>query len=179
MKPLHLLLDSANGVYIPKIFAESHSAGWSGIYPHDLATLLKGPEDEEYWDTWNDVLNNAIFTDVEGMQYRLHHDGDLWMWCPGLMTWQDYEEFFGEEPPEVCVTLQKYGSTLALRYTYGETGLNGWSADFTLLSEVGESWREAAAEARDELLKRLGLEAVPTDIDGPPWVVEKVAKVAP
>ena len=174
MKPLHLLLDSANGVYIPKLFAEHLTGDWSGIRNEDLATLLQGPEAEGYWEAWCGVLDNAIFTDDQGMKYLLHQDGDLWLYCPDLMTWQEYEEFFEDEPPEVCVTLRKYGDTLALRYTYGD---GARYCDFTLLSEVGESYREAATEAREALLKRLGATAIDTDVGCPPWVVEKVVKL--
>ena len=179
MNSLHLLLDSANGVYIPKIFAEHLTGDWSGIRNEDLATLLQGPEADGYWDAWNDVLSSSVFTDDQGMKYLLHQDGDLWLWCPDLMTWQQHAEFFEDEPPEVCVTLRKYGDTLALRYTYGESGDNAWSCDFTLLAEGGKPYREAAAEARDELLKRIGATVVDTEIDCAPWVVEKVVKVAP
>jgi len=42
---------------------------------------------------------------------------------------------------------------------------------------VGEPYREAATEARDELLQRIGATVVDTDIGEPPWVVEKVVKL--
>ena len=178
MKPIHLLLNSANGVYIPKIFAEHLTGDWSGVRNEDLATLLQGPEAEGYWEAWDSTLTHAIFTEDQ-LQYRLYQEGDLWLWCPDLMTWQGHQQFFGEAP-EVCVTMKKYGDTLALRYTYGDTDWENDSAflaDFTLLSEVGEPDREAATEAREALLKRLGATVVDTDIGCPPWVVEKVVKL--
>lgn len=94
MSGLELLFDSRHGVYIPQAFAES-CAHWSGL-PEDFQDLLLGPESEDYWDIWTDVLNNATYTDSAGNVWHLWQDGDLWACCEELMSDQEYEEFFGE-----------------------------------------------------------------------------------
>lgn len=76
---MELLCDSHHGQYIPKIMARRlHDAGWFGVELEKVIELEVGPEDNEwYWDTWNDILNYAQFTDEKGEVWFLHHDGDL------------------------------------------------------------------------------------------------------
>ena len=55
-----LFADSARGIYIPQHFAESYnSEQWQAIAQSDLDILLSGPECENYWDVWQDVLDSA------------------------------------------------------------------------------------------------------------------------
>ena len=74
-----LLCDSHHGQYIPQIMARRlYDAGWSGIYLDDVIELEAGPDESDwYWDTWNDVLNVAHFTDENGAVWYLYHDEDL------------------------------------------------------------------------------------------------------
>lgn len=76
---MELLCDSHHGQYIPKIMARRlYDAGWSGLDLDDVIELEAGPDESDwYWDTWNDVLNVAQFTDENGVVWFLHHDGDL------------------------------------------------------------------------------------------------------
>lgn len=76
---MELLCDSHHGQYIPQIMARLlFDAGWTGFDLEKVAELEAGPyEIEWYWDTWNDVLNSAQFTDEKGVVWYLHHDGDL------------------------------------------------------------------------------------------------------
>ena len=87
-----LFSDSARGIYIPQHFAESVKRECvSGISPVQFAILRHGPEDEFYWDVWNEVVeSNAIVTDPEsGIAYTLFQDGDLWL-VPTDWTPDDY-----------------------------------------------------------------------------------------
>ncbi len=72
---MKLLITDAAGVYIPQQFAENFE-GW-GILPQDFQILRQGPDHEQYWDVWSDVLIYASI-EHEGEVYRLHQDGDLW-----------------------------------------------------------------------------------------------------
>ena len=72
---MKLLITDAAGQYVPQQFAENFT-GW-GILPADFQVLMQGPEHQEYWDVWSDVLNYATI-EHEGISYRLHQDGDLW-----------------------------------------------------------------------------------------------------
>ena len=98
-----LWLDDARGVYIPRDFALSfkdRATAVSGVDDEDWQILEAGPEHEFYWDTWNDVEQNAIVTDENGVKFRLYQDGDLWL-VPDGMEWSDDEGTFvwleGEE----------------------------------------------------------------------------------
>ena len=80
-QPLILLFGGAYGVYIPQMFAEQcHPEGtyWRWNYQRDREDL-RNPENENYWEAWEDVLNEAYYIDpANGIKYVLHQDDDLW-----------------------------------------------------------------------------------------------------
>ncbi len=92
-KPKMMLwLSDARGVYIPRDFANSfadRSKHVTGVSSDDWQVLERGPDDEAYWDVWNDVEQNAIVTDENGHKYTLYQDGDLWL-VPEGMEWDDH-----------------------------------------------------------------------------------------
>ena len=75
---MDLIISDANGIYIPKIFAEGF--GWE-ISEEDREILKVGPEHEHYWETWDDVLASARYMDQYGYMWELHQDGDLFAAC--------------------------------------------------------------------------------------------------
>jgi hypothetical protein len=82
-----LWLDDHRGIYIPRDFANSfidRAKSVSGVSAEEWAVLEDGPDHEWYWDTWNDVEQNAIVTDEDGVKYRLHQDGALWLIPEGM-----------------------------------------------------------------------------------------------
>lgn len=101
-KPEMLLwLDDHRGQYIPRDFANSFTnrdRDVSGISANQWQTLESGPDNEFYWDAWDDVLNNAIVTDENGIRYRLHQDSALWL-VPVGMEWNEENDCF-EWPEE-------------------------------------------------------------------------------
>lgn len=101
MSGIHLLLSDAHGIYIPHQFANfvatlEHPDGWHNVTFEECQILTDGPEHEEYWDVWCDVLDNATYTDASGNIWRLYQDGDLFAFCESLMTDEEYENFYGE-----------------------------------------------------------------------------------
>ena len=86
---MELLCDNHHGVYIPQIMARRlYDAGWAGITLDDVVELEADPyEGEWYWETWNDILNSAVYTDENGQQWYLYHDCDLW-----AVTQKDFDE---------------------------------------------------------------------------------------
>lgn len=92
-----LLVDGAHGVYVPQSFVECYRAKDWGITNEDDAILLHGPDDEWYWETWDNVLDYAKYVDDQGYEWSLWQDGDLWAYCEELMTDEEYKDFFGEE----------------------------------------------------------------------------------
>lgn len=90
-----LYLSDARGAYIPRDFArETKRDCIANVSPDTFAALESGPDSEFYWDAWTIAESNAIVTDpMSGVQYRLHHDGDLWL-IPVGMEWADASGFF-------------------------------------------------------------------------------------
>lgn len=74
---IKLLIDDARGIYIPKNFAENFDLDEWGINGEEAAPLLYGPDHEEYWDAWEDVLRHAEYTDDKGFKWTLYQGGDL------------------------------------------------------------------------------------------------------
>lgn len=96
MDSINLLVSDANGIYVPQFFAKAYDLSlWSGLDPGDVATIEQGPENEYYWDAWNNILDSATYQH-DGRTYRLHQDGDLWAIDYDGMTDEEYESFFGE-----------------------------------------------------------------------------------
>ena len=92
MQAIEIYADSARGIYIPQHFAESHGENWTGFDNEDIAVLMDGPENEEYWDTWGHVLDNAEVT-FRGYTWTLYQDGDLFCVCPELMSPSELENY--------------------------------------------------------------------------------------
>lgn len=99
-----LLIGDSAGIYIPKEFVEgfltfeeleqedeegemqrlvtgfNHAENnWkiNGLTLEDIQILLD-PYHEHYWDVWEDVTQNAEYTDPNGIKWTLWQDGDLW-----------------------------------------------------------------------------------------------------
>jgi hypothetical protein len=88
-----LLLSDSRGIYIPQHFVKEYDLTlWQGISEDDIKTITDGPNGEFYWEVWDDVLNNATFTE-NGNTWRLHQDGDLWAYCLELMTDEEKSNF--------------------------------------------------------------------------------------
>lgn len=79
---IELILSDTRGIYIPRDFAELYGADY-GITPDDLDILLSGPDHEFYWDTWDTVLDYAEYVDDNGHTWKLHQDGDLFIYRYG------------------------------------------------------------------------------------------------
>ena len=75
-----LVLDGHNGIYIPKIFIETYNSNIIklNVNDDDIKSLNNGPDDEFYWEAWENVLNNAIAI-IGGEKYFLYADDDLFL----------------------------------------------------------------------------------------------------
>jgi len=96
-KPYMLLwLSDSRGIYIPRDFAKSFNdreKHVANVSNEDWNILQMGPEHEFYWETWDDVLDNAIVTDENSVKYFLHQNGDLWL-VPVGMEWDEENETY-------------------------------------------------------------------------------------
>lgn len=90
-----LWLSDDRGQYIPRDFADSfkdRDECVRGVSAEDWAILEAGPEHESYWETWDEVCNDAVVT-MDGVEYTLHQDGDLWL-IPDGMVFDEKSNFF-------------------------------------------------------------------------------------
>lgn len=84
------LVDNHHGVYIPQVFAQRLTSVALGmeIIQHNIPQsavniLLEGPDDPDYWSTWERVINNTSIVDREGWLWRL---ADLYEGAPDLFA---------------------------------------------------------------------------------------------
>ena len=99
MSGIKLLLSKARGIYIPQNFYESFNLSDWNINSDTVNGIddLSDPENDFYWDTWEDVLNNAFFIDKDGHKWVLYQDGELWAICYELMTDEEKHNFGFDE----------------------------------------------------------------------------------
>ena len=71
---LILLVDSHHGIYIPQIFSEQ----FADLLTTEQAKDLSNPDNEFYWEAWEDVLSNIQVEDKKGNKYNIFQSEDLW-----------------------------------------------------------------------------------------------------
>lgn len=79
MQNIECIVNSAHGVFVPMVFAQTVNRGLlSGVSAETLDYLAKeeSADDVDFWDVWDNVLNSARITH-NGKIYHLHQDGDL------------------------------------------------------------------------------------------------------
>lgn len=92
MSGISLLVNGSHGVYVPQVFAEQFDlTEWVVNVPDPME--LESVDNQYYWETWEDVLNNASYTDKDGHVWTLYQDGDLWAVCYELLTDEEREAF--------------------------------------------------------------------------------------
>ena len=92
-------IDSARGQYIPRDFAQIINRDFLKNINFDLLDNLakeNSNESEFYWDDWCTILDNAKIV-FYGVEYTLHHDGDLWLINFDAMTKQERTNFGFED----------------------------------------------------------------------------------
>lgn len=92
-------LNSGRGQYIPRDFAQIINREFlKNVNPELLDDLAKenSNESEFYWDDWCTILDNAKIV-FDGVEYTLHHDGDLWLINYEMMSEQERVNFGFEE----------------------------------------------------------------------------------
>ena len=94
-----LLLSDQRGQYIPRdLISDDHGESvnlktceiWH-IKREDAECLLN-PENDFYWDTWEQVLNTA-YAEIDGDKFTLYQDGDLWALCFERMDKEEKQNF--------------------------------------------------------------------------------------
>lgn len=71
------LIDSNRGIYIPQQFAKIWGdTVQSGMDEEQKTILLAGPQTSDYWDVWEEVVNEVVFL-FDSQECTLWEDGDL------------------------------------------------------------------------------------------------------
>lgn len=83
-----LLVNDANGIYIAQVFCQTYAAYITNMdkVKADFDTCILGPDNDEYWDAWADLMDNVEFTNDKGEKYTIGNwgeGGDLWAFPEG------------------------------------------------------------------------------------------------
>ena len=73
---INLLIDGAAGIYIPRNFYENFDFSTWNLSISDFPELSM-PENEGYWDAWDEVLARAQYHDNDGHIWTLYQNDDL------------------------------------------------------------------------------------------------------
>ena len=77
-----LLADSHHGIYIPKLIAEEIISGNIKVKNREeiLSALaeLGNPENEFYWEAWEELCDNAVLLGKTGEEFYIYQDDDVW-----------------------------------------------------------------------------------------------------
>lgn len=86
-----LMVNSAYGVYIPQTFIETSSEEILKQIPEDIKRdLLEGPDHENYWDSYDSLLN--ITFKHNSQKLFLEAVEDLWLIPACYMRTKEYKE---------------------------------------------------------------------------------------
>ena len=93
---LELLINDSHGTYIPQIFFEMFEDQIKDFFDADkfkyFKEVLLDPENELYWDAWNDLEMYSDFTlkNDDGVRYTIALNGDLWAWPEDMDIPEDF-----------------------------------------------------------------------------------------
>jgi len=74
---IQLLISDASGIYIPQEFARSYVVQEASL-DGDMEICAAGPDEEYYWESWENILNHGTIMGTSGKAWTLMQDGDLW-----------------------------------------------------------------------------------------------------
>lgn len=97
MNAVALIIDGSQGIYIPKLFVESFSLPLWGLDQDEWCVQqCLSPENEHYWEAWEEIMNKAEFKEGD-YTYRLYQNDDLWALDYDRMTDEEKQNFGFEE----------------------------------------------------------------------------------
>ena len=142
-----LIADSA-GIYIPRNFYEYYDLKSWGLDPAEYSSL-SDPENDQYWDAWEDLLRDAVHTDKDGHDWVLEQDGDLWAVRADFQGFepiddseldQRFKDWLDEAYEPVSIVGLEYRTSMALK-----------AVDEIAYREAYNNWLDA--EIRDNSIK--------------------------
>ena len=71
-----ILVDDCLGIYAPQRFAEDYKSQVKNAdeLEEEFDILKDGPSNEQYWDAWDHVINNAVLVGASGKEYWIELD---------------------------------------------------------------------------------------------------------
>lgn len=150
------LVDNHRGVYIPQTYAKRYRSFTTGVSDEAWADLIAGPHGangDNYWEAWNQVLSDGIFSDDKGYKYRLiigEGAGDVFA-VPVDWIWSDWSQAY--VPPE-SDTLRRYilpSHWASSIFNGDESGLEDEESkaiDAFIRSEGLQGWTEADVQGQ-------------------------------
>ena len=93
MDKINLLLDSARGQFIPRDFVNEFDLSKFLGVSQWAVDQCKDPENEHYWEAWDEILSNAKYRTDDGREFFLHQNDDLWLICFDEMTDEEKRNF--------------------------------------------------------------------------------------
>jgi hypothetical protein len=83
IKEPELLVNDSHGIYVMQSFCKVYAAYITNMdeVKEDFDICVEGPDNEDYYDAWDSLLNNVKFTNDAGEPYymgNLGEGGDLW-----------------------------------------------------------------------------------------------------
>lgn len=94
-KEPELLVNDHHGIYVMQTFCQLYAPYITNMeeVKEDFETCLKGPDDEFYHESWENLLNNVEFTNDNKEKYtigNLGEGGDLWAIPEGYEFPEDF-----------------------------------------------------------------------------------------
>lgn len=72
------VIDGNKGIYVPQEFAKLYKyREMSSEMRENFNVLLQGPDTPEYWEAWEDVLDNFHIIGKDGRRYTFFQDQDV------------------------------------------------------------------------------------------------------
>lgn len=76
------IIDGNQGIYIPQEFVTRYRD--SIIEPNKelqeaMDDVEEGPDNEWYWESWNDIIEHAVLLGTDGKKYTLYQDDSLYL----------------------------------------------------------------------------------------------------
>ena len=83
VKEPELIIADSWGIYIPQRFCEGFSSYITNMdeIKEDVEICLKGPDEEDYWEAWDNIVDNAKLTNDRGENLTIGYlpeSSDLW-----------------------------------------------------------------------------------------------------
>lgn len=84
------IVDGHHGIYVPQVWAERYGdyLETCRVSQEDVVILLQGPDHSDYWEAWQDVLNDYCH-EVNNVKHYLSQDGDLFEY-PETYEWEEF-----------------------------------------------------------------------------------------